>query len=99
MDSSLTPNIAKVEAENRAIFRSAGKLAPFERFAAGIVGLDDILEGGLPRDHLYLIEGDPWNRKNNDRHAGFLTPCPARSFSQCNCMNCLLTWDRRALRH
>src|SRR5687767_12450758 len=25
----------------------------------GIPGLDDILRGGLPRDRLYLIEGDP----------------------------------------
>ena len=27
--------------------------------ATGIVGLDDILRGGLQRDRLYLIEGDP----------------------------------------
>jgi circadian clock protein KaiC len=29
-----------------------------ERAATGISGLDDILGGGFPRDHLYLIEGD-----------------------------------------
>ncbi len=27
--------------------------------STGIGGLDDILSGGLPEDHLYLIEGDP----------------------------------------
>lgn len=30
-----------------------------ETVASGITGLDDILCGGLPRGHLYLIEGDP----------------------------------------
>jgi circadian clock protein KaiC len=34
-----------------------------ERFATGIAGLDDILEGGLARNHLYLIEGDPGTGK------------------------------------
>src|SRR4051794_12686945 len=27
--------------------------------ATGIEGLDDILAGGFPRDHVYLVEGDP----------------------------------------
>ncbi len=63
MNSSLTRNIPKVETGNGAKVRSAGKLSPVERFATGIVGLDDILEGGLPRDHLYLIEGDPGTGK------------------------------------
>jgi circadian clock protein KaiC len=34
-----------------------------ERFATGIAGLDDILGGGLARNHLYLIEGDPGTGK------------------------------------
>ena len=34
-----------------------------ERFATGIAGLDDILEGGLARNHVYLIEGDPGTGK------------------------------------
>src|SRR5688572_6830357 len=25
----------------------------------GVPGLDDILGGGLPRNHMYLVEGDP----------------------------------------
>ncbi len=29
------------------------------RLKTGIVGLDDVLEGGLPSGHLYLVEGDP----------------------------------------
>ncbi|MEP6861263.1 MAG: ATPase domain-containing protein [Deltaproteobacteria bacterium] len=29
------------------------------RARTGISGLDEVLNGGLPRDHIYLIEGDP----------------------------------------
>jgi len=29
------------------------------RARTGIAGLDFVLNGGLPRDHIYLIEGDP----------------------------------------
>lgn len=34
-----------------------------ERISTGVSGLDDILHGGLPRNHLYLIEGDPGTGK------------------------------------
>ena len=34
-----------------------------QRLITGIEGLDDILEGGLPPGHLYLIEGDPGTGK------------------------------------
>jgi len=27
--------------------------------ATGIAGLDSILGGGFPKDHVYLIQGDP----------------------------------------
>lgn len=30
-----------------------------ERCATGIVGLDDVLEGGFPANRLYLVEGEP----------------------------------------
>src|SRR5690606_20465056 len=30
-----------------------------ERVSTGIPGLDDILAGGLPRERVYLIQGDP----------------------------------------
>lgn len=33
------------------------------RVSTGVIGLDDILNGGLPEDHLYLIEGDPGSGK------------------------------------
>jgi circadian clock protein KaiC len=34
-----------------------------QRVPTGIPGLDDILNGGFPRGHLYLIEGDPGTGK------------------------------------
>lgn len=34
-----------------------------ERLATGVEGLDDILDGGLPKGHLYLVEGDPGTGK------------------------------------
>jgi circadian clock protein KaiC len=33
------------------------------RLETGITGLDDILQGGLPAGHVYLIEGDPGSGK------------------------------------
>jgi len=39
------------------------KAKSIELFATGIAGLDDILGGGLARNHLYLIEGDPGTGK------------------------------------
>ena len=33
------------------------------RLKSGVQGLDDILSGGFPRNHLYLIEGDPGTGK------------------------------------
>ncbi|BCM92153.1 circadian clock protein kinase KaiC [Abditibacteriota bacterium] len=37
--------------------------SPVDRAATGIEGLDDILSGGLPRQRLYLIQGDPGTGK------------------------------------
>lgn len=37
--------------------------APLRRLRSGISGLDDILHGGFPQGHLYLIEGDPGTGK------------------------------------
>lgn len=34
-----------------------------ERASTGIPGLDDVLGGGLPQNHLYLIEGNPGSGK------------------------------------
>lgn len=48
----------------RAPFRKDDVSAiPKDRLATGVLGLDDILGGGLPRGHLYLIEGDPGTGK------------------------------------
>ena len=41
---------------------SDGRLAP-RRLKSGISGLDDILHGGFPQGHLYLVEGDPGTGK------------------------------------
>jgi circadian clock protein KaiC len=40
-----------------------GEASSVEFLGTGIEGLDDILEGGLARHHLYLIEGDPGTGK------------------------------------
>ena len=37
--------------------------SPLRRLNSGIAGLDDILHGGFPQGHLYLIEGDPGTGK------------------------------------
>ena len=39
------------------------KLSGTRRILTGIEGLDDILGGGLPQGHLYLVEGDPGTGK------------------------------------
>lgn len=34
-----------------------------QRLSTGVEGLDDILNGGIPRGHLYMVEGDPGTGK------------------------------------
>ena len=34
-----------------------------ERVSTGIAGLDNVLGGGLPPNHLYLVEGSPGTGK------------------------------------
>ena len=41
----------------------SGKAPPVTRACMGIMGLDDILGGGLPTNHLYLIDGEPGTGK------------------------------------
>ena len=36
---------------------------PERRVSTGVVGLDDVLVGGWPAEHLYLVEGDPGTGK------------------------------------
>ncbi|HEY3746179.1 MAG TPA: ATPase domain-containing protein [Gemmatimonadaceae bacterium] len=41
----------------------SGKSAAVERARMGVSGLDDILGGGLPTNHLYLVDGEPGTGK------------------------------------
>ena len=61
VDSNLAQN-ATTESGNGAGFHG-DRARSIELFATGIAGLDDILGGGLARNHLYLIEGDPGTGK------------------------------------
>ena len=62
VDSNFAQNATTAESGNGAGIHSTGATS-IELFATGIVGLDDILGGGLARNHLYLIEGDPGTGK------------------------------------
>jgi circadian clock protein KaiC len=50
-------------ASKSSVSPSANGFAPPRRLKSGIDGLDDILNGGFPQGHLYLIEGDPGTGK------------------------------------
>lgn len=43
--------------------QSNGEAGSEQRFLTGVEGLDDILAGGLPRDCMYLVQGDPGSGK------------------------------------
>ena len=64
----MTPKSATLESVKTQPSRSAsppsvdGQLT-LQRLRTGIDGLDDILNGGFPSGHLYLIEGDPGTGK------------------------------------
>jgi circadian clock protein KaiC len=62
MDSNFAQNANTIESRNGAGFHG-DRARSIELLATGIVGLDDILGGGLARNHLYLIEGDPGTGK------------------------------------
>ena len=63
MDSKFPQDAATAESGNGRGTHNNGKAPSIELFATGIAGLDDILGGGLARNHLYLIEGDPGTGK------------------------------------
>ena len=58
------PTSSKTPDSFRAPFKSSksGGLVE-ERLSTGAAGLDDILGGGLPKGHLYLLEGEPGTGK------------------------------------
>jgi len=53
------------QGEELAVVRTSQKEAGEEipRARLGITGLDDILGGGLPTNHLYLVDGEPGTGK------------------------------------
>lgn len=63
MDPNLSQGVTPAESGNGIRTHIAGKTTSVELFATGIAGLDDVLGGGLARNHLYLIEGDPGTGK------------------------------------
>ena len=63
MDSKSNQTVSVAESANGKVPTVATATRTIELFATGVVGLDDILGGGLARNHLYLIEGDPGTGK------------------------------------
>jgi len=63
LDSTLKPESSAAQSENGKSIQTKRRPALVERYATGIAGLDDILGGGLARNHLYLLEGDPGTGK------------------------------------
>ncbi len=63
MDSSLKSSTAASPSGNGLSSQGKRRSDPVERFSTGVGGLDDILGGGLARNHLYLVEGDPGTGK------------------------------------
>jgi circadian clock protein KaiC len=58
-----TQNNISMETGNGAAMHNGGPAKSNELLATGIAGLDNVLGGGLSRNHLYLIEGDPGTGK------------------------------------
>jgi circadian clock protein KaiC len=63
LDSTFKPGSFTPQSGNGTTIQNSARSTPVERFATGIAGLDDILGGGLARNHLYLVEGDPGTGK------------------------------------
>jgi circadian clock protein KaiC len=63
LEPIFTGNAATAESRTGSDVFPDGSVLGKERFNTGIAGLDDVLAGGLARDHLYLIEGDPGTGK------------------------------------
>lgn len=63
MDSKSAQSVRTADSHNGKVSPVATITTPVELFATGVAGLDDILGGGLARNHLYLIEGDPGTGK------------------------------------
>lgn len=55
--------VSSADIENKDATFTAEPTDREARLSTGIEGLDDILNGGLPASHLYLVEGDPGTGK------------------------------------
>jgi circadian clock protein KaiC len=65
MNEQREPGRQRADARPQPKASPVGVTTPdlLERISTGIEGLDDILNGGLPGGHLYLVEGDPGTGK------------------------------------
>ena len=64
MKEQVTTTDHRSQSKNKPQFSSASDgNVDNKRLRTGIEGLDDILHGGFPQGHLYLIEGDPGTGK------------------------------------
>jgi circadian clock protein KaiC len=63
MPNSSTHKEPKEPDSFRAPFKAQSVESTEDRIRTGVTGLDNILEGGLPKGHLYLVEGDPGTGK------------------------------------
>jgi circadian clock protein KaiC len=62
-ESRTTDKPAMAHSFRNSFSERPGTQAPEDRLPTGVGGLDDILNGGLPKGHLYLVEGDPGTGK------------------------------------
>jgi len=63
MKSMPGQDIGVMTGGNGTGIREIRQPVPVELFTMGVAGLDNILGGGVARNHLYLIEGDPGTGK------------------------------------
>jgi circadian clock protein KaiC len=63
VDPKSTQTLSTAQPGNGKVPNDAAAIKSVELFATGVVGLDDVLGGGVARNHLYLIEGDPGTGK------------------------------------
>ena len=63
--------------ESAALNESGQKQDRSDRAPTGIPGLDDVLHGGFPRNHVYLLEGDPGTGKTTLALQFLLAGCHA----------------------
>jgi circadian clock protein KaiC len=63
------------QAQSASISKSKGQPGRSPRVPFGVLGLDEVLHGGLPAGHLYLLEGTPGAGKTTIALQFVLTAC------------------------